>query len=96
MPDRKFKFYAEIVAVTVLSLTAAHAWDRFLGKALDKYFPNSIIDDMVVAVVITGIAIYLLYLLFSKTEEEGPYDTKLKDEHGNPIPSVFPKGYDQN
>ncbi|MDB4769505.1 hypothetical protein OAG24_00930 [bacterium] len=94
MPNRRFKFYAEIVAVTVLSLIAAHSWDRFLSKALEVYFPGSIVDDLIVAIVITGIAIYLLYLLFSQTEEKGPYDAKQKDTEGNPLPAVFPKGFE--
>jgi len=74
MPGRDFKFYTELVLVTVLSLVAANAWIRVLKQILNHYYPNSITVDVITAIVMTGIAIGILHMIFSK--KESPYQEK--------------------
>nr|QBK86530.1 MAG: hypothetical protein LCMAC102_03250 [Marseillevirus LCMAC102] len=62
---RNLHFYTELVLVTVLSLIAANSWVRFLSQTLDYYFPRSLVVDLIVSIIMTIVAIYVLHLVFS-------------------------------
>lgn len=74
--SRSIQFYTEIVFVTVLSLVAANAWIRVLYVVEDRYFPNNLGMDILVSILLTLAAIFLLYIGFSyykKTEQLSAY-----------------------
>lgn len=66
--NKGFRFYAEIVVVTILSLVAAYAWVRVLYHMLDRYFSKNMTAEVIVAVIITTSAILISYMMFSKNK----------------------------
>ena len=66
MPQRNFKFYTELVLVTVLSLISATLWVRWITHSLNKYYPDSPTVDFITSVIVTLIAIFVLNWAFGK------------------------------
>lgn len=64
-------FYSEIVLVTVLSLIAANSWIRVLNTVMKKYC-TSIKAEIIVAMVLSVLAIVILWSAF-KTRETDEY-----------------------
>ena len=71
MPKRGSKFYTELVIVTVLSLVAAHGWNRWIGEVINKYYPGELSMHLIFALVATCLAILTLSALFSNKEDTG-------------------------
>lgn len=67
---RSENFYAEFVAVTVLSLLAANLWIRFVTRLLDKR-ADSLSVDFIVAIGCTVIAIILMKTFFAFQSDTG-------------------------
>jgi hypothetical protein len=82
MPERNLRFYSELVIVTVLSLVAANAWVRLLTQTLNRYYPGSLIVDLLVAIIITAVAVFVLHTFFSdrnnaSTDKDEEYPNSL-------------------
>lgn len=63
-------FYAELITVTVVGLVTANVWIRLMNRSLKKYFPDSIKAELLVAVVITVLAILFLAVVFSRVHKK--------------------------
>lgn len=70
MPQKNFRFYSELVLVTVLGFVAGHAWERWLGQVVDEFFPGNVKADFFVAFISTVVAILTLHLLFSDDKNQ--------------------------
>lgn len=78
MARRDFKFYSELVLVTVLSLVAANAWVRWMNQSLNYFYPKSLRVDFIVAVVMTCVAVWVLHVTFSEEPSNSSEDEKSK------------------
>ena len=72
MPIRNINFYSELVIATVLSIVAANAWTMTLKSVLNAYFPGNVTVDLITAIIITFIAVIILFFVFSNSDS--PFD----------------------
>lgn len=79
MTAKNINFYSELVIATVLSIVAANAWTILLSTSLNKFFPGSLTVDLLTAVIITIVAVTVLFFVFSK--EQSPFAEKVKKEN---------------
>lgn len=70
MVKRDFRFYFELVAVTILSLVAANSWIRVVSDGITRWYPQNIKVDVLVAVVLTLLAVFVLHYLFSEPSKD--------------------------
>lgn len=73
---KNVKFYTEIVFVTVLSLVASSVWIEWMKYILYNYFNDNPYAVLIIALVITGLAIILLNYLFSTEKHNSDEDQK--------------------
>lgn len=64
--ERDLEFYSELVIVTIVSFVAAKAWFEWFGKFIARYVGSSLTIDFLSALILTGAAIFVLHLLFSR------------------------------
>jgi len=74
MPHRSFKFYSEIVVVTVLTLVAASVWIELIKESFDKLFGNKIQYHLIFALLITLMVTCILWFCFSDNDDPTAYD----------------------
>ena len=65
--DRTFSFYAEIIVVTIVSLVAANAWIGLFKSFLDIHYPRNLEVEFIAALIITMIALIILFVVFKTT-----------------------------
>ncbi len=58
--------YTELIVIAVLSYVAASSWRIVLSEMLDRYAPNSVLADVLVAVIMTVLAIVILTRVFPR------------------------------
>jgi heme/copper-type cytochrome/quinol oxidase subunit 2 len=65
MASRNLTYYSEIVLVTVLSLVAANGWTKILSTLMDRHCKESLLSEIIIAVIVTFVAVLVLWFVFS-------------------------------
>jgi len=81
MVDKNFAFYAEIIIVSIVSLIAASAWKECMKNCFYHYYPQCRTSELIFAIIITFIALFILYIVFKTLGDKDEKKTSNKEDY---------------
>lgn len=69
---KDFNFYLEVALVSIVSIISSNVWMRYINSVIDKMYPGNVSVNLMIAVCITCIVFFLMYIFFSRKFPDPP------------------------